>query len=79
MNAIAPGAIGTEGTAAPLEESGMTQEQFEAMMNAFIERLPLKRMGEPDDIAKTAVFLASEASSYMTGEVVVVDGGSLIA
>jgi NAD(P)-dependent dehydrogenase (short-subunit alcohol dehydrogenase family) len=37
------------------------------------------RLGEPDDIAKVALFLASGAASYMTGSIVVVDGGTLIS
>lgn len=78
VNAIAPGGISTEGTAAPLEGSGMTQEQLEAMIAQFVAGIPVGRMGQPDDIAKVAVFLASSASDYMTGELVVVDGGSLI-
>lgn len=79
VNAIAPGGISTEGTAAPLEGSGMTEEQMQAMIEEFMKGIPLGRMGEPDDIAKVAVFLASSASDYMTGELVVVDGGALIS
>jgi 2-deoxy-D-gluconate 3-dehydrogenase len=79
VNAIAPGGISTEGTAAPLAGSGMTDEQMEAMIESFTAGIPLRRFGEPDDIAKVAVFLASGASDYMTGEIVVVDGGVLIA
>ena len=45
--------------------------------DAVAERLPLKRLGEPDDIAKAALFLASEAASWITGHVLVVDGGAL--
>ena len=78
VNAIAPGGISTEGTAAPLEGSGMTEEQMQAMIEQFIAGIPIGRMGEPDDIAKVAVFLASSASDYMTGELVVVDGGALV-
>ncbi len=78
VNAIAPGGINTEGTAAPLEGSGMTPEQMQAMTEQFVARIPLRRMGEPDDIAKVALFLASPASDYMTGELVVVDGGVLL-
>jgi 2-deoxy-D-gluconate 3-dehydrogenase len=78
VNAIAPGGIATPGTAAPLAGSGMTQEQMEAMMTGFLAQIPLGRMGEPDDIGKVAAFLASSASDYMTGEVVVVDGGYLL-
>ena len=78
VNAIAPGGIATPGTAAPLAGSGMTQEQMDAFMQGFIAKIPLGRMGEPDDIGKVAAFLASSAADYMTGEVVVVDGGFLL-
>lgn len=78
VNAIAPGGIATEGTATPLQGSGMTDTEMKAMMEQFIAGIPLKRMGEPDDIAKVAVFLGSPASDYMTGELVVVDGGALL-
>jgi 2-dehydro-3-deoxy-D-gluconate 5-dehydrogenase len=78
VNAIAPGSISTEGAAAPLEGSGMTDEEMEAMRERFTAAIPLGRMGEPDDIAKVAIFMASPASDYVTGEMVVVDGGSLI-
>jgi 2-deoxy-D-gluconate 3-dehydrogenase len=78
VNAIAPGGIGTEGTAAPLEGSGMTEEQMAAMLEQFVAKIPVGRMGEPDDIAKVAVFLASSASDYVTGELIVVDGGRLL-
>ncbi len=77
VNAIAPGGINTPGTAAPLAGSGMTQEQMDAMMDAFKARIPMGRMGEPDDIGKVAAFLASSGADYMTGEIVVVDGGML--
>jgi len=78
VNAIAPGGISTEGTAAPLQGSGMTEEQMAGMMDQFIAQIPLGRMGEPDDIAKVATFLASPASDYITGELIVVDGGRLL-
>jgi 2-deoxy-D-gluconate 3-dehydrogenase len=78
VNAIAPGGIATPGTAAPLEGSGMTPEQMAEMMAGFTAQIPLGRMGEPDDIGKVAAFLASPAADYMTGEVVVVDGGYLL-
>jgi NAD(P)-dependent dehydrogenase (short-subunit alcohol dehydrogenase family) len=39
---------------------------------------PLRRIGEPDDIAGAAVFLASEAGAFMTGQAIVIDGGSTI-
>lgn len=79
VNEIAPGGVATEGTAKPLEGSGLTPDEMAAMMADFIERkIPLGRMGVPGDIATVAVFLASEASAYMTGETIVVDGGTLL-
>lgn len=81
VNAIAPGGINTEGAASAgadsmksMTDSGMTPEDITA---AFTARIPLRRMGVPDDIGKVSLFLATELSSYMTGEVVVVDGGYL--
>ena len=79
VNAIAPGGINTPGTAKMAEASGMTQEQMAAIFKEFVKNIPLQRMGEPDDIGKVALFLASEAADYMTGHVVVVDGGALVA
>lgn len=78
VNAIAPGGISTEGTAAPLAGSGLTADEMTAMTERFIAQIPLGRMGEPDDIAKVAVFLASSAADYITGELIVVDGGRLL-
>ncbi len=77
VNAIAPGGITTEGTSKPLGEN-MTAEEQAAVMEAFVERVPLRRMGVPTDIGTVAVFLASPASGYMTGQLVVVDGGALL-
>lgn len=71
INAIAPGGIQTPGASSP--------SASDEMLNAFAARIPLRRMGVPDDIARVALFLASSASDYMTGSVVVVDGGFLQA
>ncbi len=68
VNAIAPGGISTPGTGV------VDQEQ----MNAFEALIPMHRMGEPDDIGRAALFLASDLSSYMTGAQIVVDGGRLL-
>lgn len=66
VNAIAPGLVRTELARALWETD-------EARISAHI---PLRRLGEPDDIASMALFLASEASSWITGQVFVVDGGT---
>ncbi|MCX6275883.1 MAG: 3-oxoacyl-[acyl-carrier-protein] reductase [Bacteroidetes bacterium] len=66
-NAIAPGFIETEMTAVLNEET----------VKQWRESIPLKRGGTPDDIANCVVFLASDLSSYITGQVIQVDGGML--
>jgi len=78
VNAIAPGGIATEGTARLGGGRPMSPEEQRKMTEAFLARIPLGRMGLPEDIANAAVFLASSASDYMTGETIVVDGGALL-
>ena len=77
VNAIAPGGINTPGVAAMSQ--GASAEQMEASTRAFMAKIPMARMGEPDEIGKVALFLASDMSSYMTGEQIVVDGGALLS
>ncbi|MHB8419831.1 MAG: SDR family NAD(P)-dependent oxidoreductase [Myxococcales bacterium] len=80
VNAIAPGGVATEGTKQPLTGSGMSESQMRKMVQQMVDaKIPLRRMGEPDEIATVAVFLASEASRYMTGSTLVVDGGMLLS
>jgi 2-deoxy-D-gluconate 3-dehydrogenase len=52
---------------------------MEAMEEKFLEKIPMKRIGEPDDIGRVALFLASGLSSYMTGTQIVADGGVLLS
>ncbi len=77
VNAIAPGGITTPGVAAMSQ--GATAEQMAASTQAFMAKIPMHRMGEPDEIGTVALFLASDMSSYMTGTQVVVDGGALLS
>jgi 2-dehydro-3-deoxy-D-gluconate 5-dehydrogenase len=78
VNAIAPGAIQTPGGAASMDYSKMTREQIEALTRAFVSHIPLGRQGQPDDIAKVALFLASEAADYLVGVTIIADGGYLV-
>jgi NAD(P)-dependent dehydrogenase (short-subunit alcohol dehydrogenase family) len=67
VNAVAPTYINT-----PLTAHAKTNE---AMMGAWIDGTPMARMGEPDEIAAVVLFLASDASSLLTGSIVLADGG----
>lgn len=77
VNAIAPGGIATPGVASM--QKAPAGVDMQKMMEAFLAKIPMHRMGEPDDIAKVALFLASDMSSYMTGSQIVVDGGALLS
>ena len=68
VNAIAPGFISTD----------MTEKLPDEAKNSLLAQIPLSRFGEPGDIAKVAVFLASEDSAYMTGQTLCVDGGMVM-
>jgi 3-oxoacyl-[acyl-carrier protein] reductase len=66
-NAIAPGFI----------ETDMTEKLDEKTVQSWRDGIPLRRGGKPEDVAECAVFLASDMSSYITGQVIQVDGGML--
>ena len=68
VNAVAPGFIATDMTAA------LTPEQREVLA----KQIPMERLGKPEDVAAAVLFLASEASAYITGQVFVVDGGMVM-
>ena len=69
VNAIAPGYMATELTQALQNDSTRSRQ--------ILERIPAARWGSPQDVAGAAVFLASPASDYINGHVLVVDGGWL--
>ena len=68
VNAIAPGLVKTD----------MARALWEPNEGAIARHTPLRRLGEPEDIAAAALFLASDASSWITGQALVVDGGALL-
>jgi NAD(P)-dependent dehydrogenase (short-subunit alcohol dehydrogenase family) len=68
VNAIAPGLVKTD----------MARALWEPNEAAIAKRIPLQRLGEPSDIANAALFLASDAASWLTGHTLVVDGGALV-
>ena len=70
VNAVAPGTIATE----LARQAVLTNE---ASRQKILSRTPLKRLGDPSEVAQVVAFLASDASSYITGEVITVDGGRM--
>jgi 2-dehydro-3-deoxy-D-gluconate 5-dehydrogenase len=78
VNAIAPGGINTPGVAKMNSGAPTPGVDMQKVMETFLAGIPMHRMGEPDDIGKVALFLASDMSSYMTGSQIVVDGGYLL-
>ena len=68
VNAIAPGFIDTE----------LTKGLPEKVREELLKQIPVGRLGSPDDVAKPALFLASDLADYITGQVVVVDGGMVM-
>ncbi|MCI8804655.1 MAG: SDR family oxidoreductase [Clostridiales bacterium] len=74
---LAPLGIRVNGIAPGLVETDMGHYKSDDEMAKVIGRTPMKRMGKPDEIAKAAVFLASDEASYITGHIIVVDGGRL--
>jgi NAD(P)-dependent dehydrogenase (short-subunit alcohol dehydrogenase family) len=70
VNAVAPGTIATELAA----KAVLTSEDAKARI---LSRTPMKRLGTPDEIADVVAYLASDASSYLTGEIITADGGRM--
>lgn len=77
VNCIGPGGVATEGVKKMTGSEG-DDKKFQEAMKAMSAPIPLGRIAEPDDIAKVALFLASDAAAYMTGTLTIVDGGTLL-
>jgi NAD(P)-dependent dehydrogenase (short-subunit alcohol dehydrogenase family) len=71
VNAISPGPTNTPG----INNLGQTEEQRKQIVTSLVTTVPLGRLGDPDEIAKAVVFLASDDSSFITGIELFVDGG----
>jgi 3-oxoacyl-[acyl-carrier protein] reductase len=70
VNAIAPGLVMTE-----LPQTGRSPEAFKAFVDEEIKKTPLGRAGTVQDVAKLALFLASDEASFLTGQIIALDGG----
>jgi len=68
VNAVAPGFIATD----------MTSDLADDIKETALSHIPLGRMGEPEEVAKAVIFLASDDAAYITGQVIVVDGGMVM-
>ena len=79
VNCIAPGYVDTEMTRRlRRQQPNMTEEQQDQRMHDFAGRTPLRRVAQPDEIARAALFFASDDSSFVTGQLLTVDGGYMI-
>jgi NAD(P)-dependent dehydrogenase (short-subunit alcohol dehydrogenase family) len=73
VNAIGPGPIDT-----PLIRAGRTQMEWEERLCAYENRLPMKRLGQPEEVASVVDFLLSQRASYITGQLLQPNGGQVI-
>jgi NAD(P)-dependent dehydrogenase (short-subunit alcohol dehydrogenase family) len=78
VNAVCPGAAMTEGAIALVTEGAPEGIDVEAQWDGIKERTPLRRLCDPDDVARAVLFLASDMGEFVTGAFLVVDGGILV-
>ena len=72
VNAVSPGPIETP---AGFERAGLSKEQLDEMLGSILAQVPMKRIGQPSEIASAVAFLASSDASFITGAEIPVDGG----
>jgi len=72
VNAVSPGPIETP---AGFARTGLSKEAMDEMLKSFVSQVPMKRIGQPEEIAGTVAFLASQDASFITGAEIPVDGG----
>ena len=77
VNAVAPGAVRTPLSESQFRARAADEAEFQALLAQVIGRYPLSRWGTPDEIAEVVLFLATDRSSWMTGQIIPVDGGLL--
>ena len=79
VNAIAPGEIDTEQNAAFIEDIARRERITTAdVRNRWIAGTPIRRLGEPEDIASVFAFLASDGAGFISGQTIIVDGGKFV-
>lgn len=74
VNAICPGIIQTHLNWQP----GMSDQEWQARYDRFAKRIPLRRVGQPEDVAATVAFLASDDARHITGSLLLIDGGQTL-
>lgn len=79
VNAVAPGPSLTEGAVEFVQAGAPEGIDVDAQWGAYQARIPLRRLADPDDVARATLFLASDLASYVNGAQIVVDGGLLAA
>lgn len=77
VNAVAPGAVRTPLSESQFRARATDEDGFQALLAQVIGRYPISRWGTPEEIAEVVLFLATERSSWMTGQIIPVDGGLL--
>lgn len=77
VNAVAPGAVRTPLSESQFRARAASEAEFDALLAQVIARYPLPRWGRPEEIAEAIAFLATERSSWMTGQILPIEGGLL--